>query len=102
MGQKLCKIYAEYYKKELEKRAFKTDEEKENCVRNIRINEFLATCDEKDICALYDSALFNEITIKYAEKALEILGADPNLISDMRYEIKDLHEMLSAEYILKQ
>lgn len=102
MGQKLCEIYADYYKKELDRRTSKSAEEKDNCIRNIRINEFLATCDEKDICVLYDSALFNEITIKYAEKALRILGADPNLISDMRYEIKDLHEMLSAEYILKQ
>ena len=84
MGQIQCKIYAELYKKELEKGDFNSPEKKEECISNIRVNEFLATCDEKDICALYDSALFNEITIRYAEKALRILGADANLISDVR------------------
>lgn len=97
MGRMLCEIYANYYRERLEKNDFITEEEREMCKREIRINDFLSTCDDKDICLLYDSTLFNEITIRYAEKALEVLDADSDFITEVRYAIKDLHEIFDAE-----
>lgn len=52
--------------------------EKEIAEKEIRIYEFLATCDKDDICRLVDSAAFNDIIRAFLNMALSNADIDEN------------------------
>ena len=45
--------------------------DKEFAEKEIRIYEFLATCDDDDICRMVDSSAFNEIIRTFCRKAIK-------------------------------
>ena len=48
----------------------------EDVSRKIEIYEFLATCNNDDLCCLIDSSAFNDIINAYIKKAIEILSVE--------------------------
>lgn len=73
--------------------------DKESAEKEIRIFEFLATCDEDDICRLARSAAFNDIIKGYCKKALESAEVDEQtqtaVIDELRWlfdtaDVKDV------------
>ena len=60
------KLMAESYKKLLEQGLISNEEAE----KEIRIFEFLATCDMDDYCRLVDSSAFNDIIMGYCEIAI--------------------------------
>lgn len=45
--------------------------EKEVADKNVRVMEFLATCDKEDLCIMVDSTAFNDIIIGYMKVAVD-------------------------------
>ena len=66
--------------------------DKESAEKEIRIFEFLATCDEDDICRLVQSAAFNDIIKGYCKKAMESAGVDEQAQKDVFCELKWLFD----------
>lgn len=60
------RIMANSYRAEMEKGTMSEEE----AAPEIRIYDFLATCNEKDFERLVDTGAFNEIMRAYAERAL--------------------------------
>ena len=50
--------------------------DKETAEKEIRIYDFLATCDDNDICRMVDSSAFNDIIIAFLKMA--VTNADIN------------------------
>lgn len=92
------KMQAEAYRKYLEK---KPDEpNKEYLERQIKVNDILAECTQEDVCALYNTGAFNDITEQYCKKAMQNVGLEEKQIEAVVFEIRKLHDMLFAEEIL--
>lgn len=55
--------------------------EKEEAANKIKIYNFLSDCSEKDLCELFDSSAFNEITKSYMRLAVKEL-IEENVIDE--------------------
>ena len=62
--------------------------DKESAEKEIRIFEFLSTCDEDDICRLVQSAAFNDIIKGYCKKAMESAEVDEKTQKAVMGELK--------------
>jgi len=93
-------LMAESYKKAVEKGKI----EKEVADKEIRIYDFLATCDEDDMCRLVDSGAFNDIIKAYIELAIKNADigekAKEQALSQVRwvFDIKNAKEALADYY----
>lgn len=72
--------------------------------KNIRIYDFLASCDPDDICILFDSGAFNDILKAYVEQAANNLVANKtinNKASDaFKTAVPSWLSVLTAEEVL--
>lgn len=66
--------------------------DKESAEKEIRIFEFLATCDEDDICRLVRSAAFNDIVKGYCKKAMDSAEIDEQAQNTVIGELKWLFD----------
>ena len=70
---------ADSYRKLLEKDKI----DKETAEKEIRIYDFLSTCDSDDICRLVNSAAFNDIIKAYCKQALKDAEVDEETINSV-------------------
>ena len=92
-------MQADAYRQYLEKNP--TNANREYLEKQIRVYDFLGSCSEEEICMLYDSGAFNDITKAYCEKAMSNKGLSEEDIKSVKGEIYVLHDLLSSGEILK-
>ena len=92
-------ILADSYKRMIEDDA--TEQEKEDIKKQIRIYEFLATCDTDDFCTLVDSSAFNSIIKAYLHMALVNSNVDDNTQHQVLQEINRTLDEVQAIDVLK-
>ena len=71
------KLLSDSYKKLMEQGKI----DRETAEKEIRIYEFLATCDQEDFCNIFDSSAFNEIAKSYMRLAVKEL-TDEGIIDE--------------------
>lgn len=76
--------------------------DKDEAEKEIRIYEFLATCDEDDICRLVDSAAFNNIIKAYLRKALIGAEIDEKTQKKVLDELNWLFDTVGAKEVLQE
>lgn len=73
--------------------------------RKIRIFDFLASCDQSDIFALFDSSAFNDIVKAYVRRIADDMTEEGEIIEEiadsMKQRISWLLDGVNAENILK-
>lgn len=87
------------YRQYLEKNP--TNANREYLEKQIRVYDFLGSCSEEEICMLYDSGAFNDITRAYCKKAMTNMELSKKDVKTVDDEIYKLHDLLSASEILK-
>lgn len=70
---------------------------KEEADKNIRIFEFLATCDEDDFCMLFDSSAFNEIAKSYLRLTVSELISEDMIDKDQGRAVRNRFSLLFDE-----
>ena len=79
--------------------------EKELAQKKCRIFDFLATCDQKDFCIMYDSTAFNDIMRAYVRLAVERLVDNGAIDEEQGEYVRDTVRLLlsekTAEEVLK-
>jgi hypothetical protein len=68
--------------------------------RSAELFDFLGDCSDSDICELYNSSAFNDITKGYARLALKNTGFDDEQIKMVMDEIRYLHDTKRASEVL--
>lgn len=76
-----------------------TEAEKKDLERQLRVNEFLAACDDEDIPVLFDSGAFNEIVVRYAKTAMRQAGISEEERDSAITEIRRLFSDYSSKDI---
>ena len=94
-------ILADSYKRMIEEDAYATEQEQETIRKQIRIYEFLATCDTDDFCTLVDSSAFNSIIKAYLHMALVNSNVDDNTQHQVMLELNRTLDEVQAIDVLK-
>ena len=89
-------IMADSYRKLLEQGKI----DKETAEKEIRIYEFLATCDSDDICRLVDSSAFNGIIKGYIEYLIDISDLDKEIKANVKKPIHLIFDTKNAQSAL--
>ena len=87
------KVMADSYRKAAEEGKISKDQAEKDC----RIYDFLATCDEDDICKLFDSSAFNDIAKSYMRLAVNELVAEGEIEEDQGRAIRNRFSLLFSE-----
>lgn len=69
----------------------------EQADRDCRVFDFLATCDHADICRLFDSSAFNDITKSYLRLAVAELVAEGEIEEEQGQAVKNRFSLLFSE-----
>lgn len=85
--------------RDLEKKGIYT---KEKADKLVRIYEFLATCDKEDICNLFDSSAFNDITRCYILLSIENSSIDEKIKEEIINNSKYVFDDTTAKEVLKR
>lgn len=93
------KMLADSYKQLLEREEPGAD--KESIEKSIKALEFLATCDDMEICKLFDSSAFNNITKAYCKKAMNNQGFSDEQINGVLDELHGLFSQVNADEIMQ-
>lgn len=72
--------------------------DKETADREIRVYDFLATCDSDDLCRMVDSSAFNDIIRAYLKMAVQSADID----EDAREKVVGQHRWLFDEKTAKE
>lgn len=72
--------------------------DKETADREIRVYDFLATCDSDDLCRMVDSSAFNDIIRAYLKMAVQSADID----EDAREKVVGQLRWLSDEKMAKE
>ena len=70
---------------------------KEQADKECRIYDFLASCDEEDICNLFDSSAFNDIAKGYMRKAVTELIAEGVIDEEQGQSVRNRYALLFDE-----
>lgn len=70
---------------------------KETAEKECRIFDFLATCDEDDICKLFDSSAFNEIAKSYMRITVKELVSEDTITEEQAKAIRNRFSLLFDE-----
>lgn len=76
--------------------------EKEVAEKEIRIYEFLATCDTDDFCRLVDSGAFNDLIRAFLKMAVENSGIDEKAQDKVKNQLNWIFDMISAKEVLEK
>ena len=95
------KIIADGYKKAFSEGKISQDETEKKC----RIYDFLATCDQEDICNLFNSSAFNDISKSYLGLAVNELTEEGTINKDQAQAVRDrfseVFDNVQAQEIIK-
>ena len=91
-------LMAESYKKLMNEGKI----EKEVAEKEIRIYEFLATCDLDDKCIMVDSSAFNDIIRGYLQLALTNAELDENSQKKALEQLRWIFDECSAKEVLEK
>lgn len=91
------KLHADSYRAYLERTP--NEPNKAFIENQIRMLDFLATCQEEDFAELYDSGAFNDITTAYCKKAMQNVGLTEEQVKGVIGEIRWLHDTVGARNI---
>ena len=65
--------------------------------KKCRIYDFLATCDQEDICSMFDSAAFNEIAKSYMRRAVKELTDEGTIDEEQAKAVRNRYSLLFDE-----
>lgn len=75
---------------------------KEQAEKHIRIYDFLASCDPDDICILFDSSAFNEVSKGYLQKAVKRLVDNGTIEEEQAASVRNEYRLLLSEMTAKE
>ena len=70
--------------------------------KKCRIYDFLATCDQEDICSMFDSSAFNEITRSYMRLAVKELVEEGTIDEEQGIAVRNRFSLLFDEKTASQ
>ena len=65
--------------------------------KKCRIYDFLATCDDEDICNMFDSSAFNEIAKSYMRRAVKELVEEGTIDEEQGMAVRNEFRLLFDE-----
>lgn len=75
--------------------------DKETAEKEIRIYEFLATCDTDDFCRMVDSSAFNEIIRAFLKMAVNNANIDEKSKDEVLNQLRWIFDEKSAKEVLR-
>ncbi len=76
--------------------------DKETANKEIRIFDFLSTCDNDDICQLVDSSAFNDIIRAFTRRAVQNADIDKESQKKVLTQLEWLFDTNTAKEILEK
>ena len=92
------KVMAESYRKAAEEGKISKEEAAKDC----RIFDFLSSCDQDDICRMFDSSAFNEITKSYMRIAVKELVSEGVIDEEQGKAVRNRFSLLFDEKRAKE
>lgn len=74
--------------------------EKDIAEKEVRVLDFLATCDSDDVCRLFNSGAFNDIFKGYLNAAIKDAELDDEAAARMRESVRWVLDTKSASEVL--
>lgn len=74
--------------------------DKETADREIRVYDFLATCDSDDLCRMVDSSAFNDIIRAYLKMAVQSADIDEDAREKVVGQLRWLFDEKTAKQVL--
>lgn len=75
--------------------------DKETADREIRVYDFLATCDSDDLCRMVDSLAFNDIIRAYLKMAVQSADIDEDAREKVVGQLRWLFDEKTAKEVLE-
>jgi hypothetical protein len=75
--------------------------DKETADREIRVYDFLATCDSDDLCRMVDSSAFNDIIRAYLKMAVQSADIDEDARKKVVGQLRWLFDEKTAKEVLE-
>lgn len=75
--------------------------DKETADREIRVYDFLATCDSDDLCRIVDSSAFNDIIRAYLKMAVQSADIDEDSRNKVVGQLRWLFDEKTAKQVLE-
>lgn len=75
--------------------------DKETADREIRVYDFLATCDSDDLCRMVDSSAFNDIIRAYLKMAVQSADIDEDSRNKVVGQLRWLFDKKTAKQVLE-
>lgn len=75
--------------------------DKETADREIRVYDFLATCDSDDLCRMVDSSAFNDIIRAYLKMAVQSADIDEDAREKVVGQLRWLFDEKTAKQVLE-
>lgn len=75
--------------------------DKETADREIRVYDFLATCDSDDLCRMVDSSAFNDIIRAYLKMAVQSADIDEGAREKVVGQLRWLFDEKTAKEVLE-
>ncbi|WP_418705431.1 hypothetical protein [Anaerotignum faecicola] len=75
--------------------------DKETADREIRVYDFLATCDSDDLCRMVDSSAFNDIIRAYLKTAVQSADIDEDSRNKVVGQLRWLFDEKTAKQVLE-
>ena len=75
--------------------------DKETADREIRVYDFLATCDSDDLCRMVDSSAFNDIIRAYLKMAVQSANIDEDSRNKVVGQLRWLFDEKTAKQVLE-
>ena len=76
--------------------------DKDTAEKEIRIYEFLASCDESDLCRMIDSSAFNDIIRAFLNMAVLNADIDEDARDKVRGQLRWIFDEKQASEVLNQ
>lgn len=75
--------------------------DKETADREIRVYDFLATCDSDDLCRMVDSSAFNDVIRAYLKMAVQSADIDEDSRNKVVGQLRWLFDEKTAKQVLE-
>lgn len=75
--------------------------DKETADREIRVYDFLTTCDSDDLCRMVDSSAFNDIIRAYLKMAVQSADIDEDSRNKVVGQLRWLFDEKTAKQVLE-
>ena len=87
------KLMSDSYRKAAEQGAITQRQADKEC----KVYDFLATCDDEDICNLFDSTAFNDIAKSYMRRAVKELADEGTIDEEQARAVRNRYSLLVDE-----